>query len=1112
MKTPDIHTTRAALPQIYAYTTPEIERHNGWVKIGYTEKDDVEDRIREQLHTGDVAHITEWSGNAVYENSTETFTDHPFHAYLQRLGVERMTGKDNEWFHISGEKSEIEFFRFRKNRGVIPGQPATCRYQLHDSQRDAVEQTCAYFGEHKEGDSYLWNAKPRFGKTLAVYDLCLRLGAQRVLVVTNRPAIADSWYDDYEKFVGTDKYLFVSEVDVLKKRKYCLSRAQYSEAIRTSKVKSVIEFVSLQDLKGSIYFGGHHKKLEEVANLVWDLLVVDEAHEGVDTYKTDVAFDQIRRKHTLYLSGTPFKMLGDAKFKGNIFNWTYADERKAKEGWDEERGTNPYAIMPQLNMYTYRMSDIVADKVERGIDLAENGVRDYAFDLNEFFRVKGGKFVYDEQVDRFLDALMTQERFPFSTQALRDELRHTFWLLDRVESAKKLAEKLRDTKRHPEYSHYEIIVAAGDGKVGEDEEKEQEKAINRVKEAIKSNDYTITLSVGQLTTGVTIPQWSGVMMLSNLKSAPVYMQTAFRAQNPYLFKDKDGQYRRKQNAYIFDFAPDRTLLLYDQMATGLYRDTAGDSGDSDAHKQRVRELLNFFPVIGEDENGEMQELDAEQVLSIPRKLRSEEVVKRGFMSNFLFQNIQNIFSCPDGVVEILNRIQAYKEQPRIDGSNMEGIEVDGDGNALPNGEKVVGLQAGAFGKKLYKEIEENFGNKVEETVKKINNDPNSAHNQLNTMLDSIIHSLGNTMVEHATEESKANGHPLSKRNAAGLRIEAEKKVKEGASHIVSNAQIKINTVEMQAKEDCKGKTTQEQAQIKAEMRKKTQEIVEAVQKEVSQQLPQITDNCVQSTAEVVSQQEQDDKKQSAEDSVRDHLRGFARTIPSFLMAYGSDQTTLENFDSDIPDDVFLDVTSISKEEFRLLRDGGDTINPKTGKTEHFEGHLFESVVFNDSVKEFMSLRRKLANYFDPNVKEDIFDYIPSQKTNQIFTPKKVVKEMVDMLEKENPGCFDDPNKTFADLYMKSGLFIAEIVKRLYQSKGMCRAYPDKDERLRHIFAHQVYGLAPTEIIYRIATNFILGFDDKLRQSGAGHHFRLRDSLPAAKAGTMQDLVDSEFKE
>lgn len=1111
MKTPKIHTTRPALPQLYAYSTPQIREHDGWVKIGYTEKQDVEDRIREQLHTANVAHITEWSGNAVYENSTETFTDLPFHAYLQRLGIERMKGEDNEWFHISGEKSEIAFFRFRKNRGVIEGQPPTSRYQLRDSQRDAVEQTCAFFSEHQEGDSYLWNAKPRFGKTLAVYDLCLRLGAQRVLVVTNRPAIADSWYDDYEKFVGTEKYLFVSEVDVLKKRRLCLSRAQYSEAIKTGKLKSVIEFVSLQDLKGSIYFGGHHKKLEEVAKQVWDLLVVDEAHEGVDTYKSDVAFDQIRRHHTLYLSGTPFKMLGDAKFNGNIYNWTYADERKAIKEWDEAEGTNPYAQMPQLNMYTYRMGDIVMDKAKRGIDI-DGQQQDYAFDLNEFFRVKNGKFVYDGQVDKFLDALMTQERFPFSTRELRDELRHTFWLMDRVESAKKLAEKLRDTKRHPEYSHYEIIVAAGNGKVDEEDEKEQEKAINRVKEAIKKNDYTITLSVGQLTTGVTIPQWSGVMMLSNVKSTSLYMQTAFRAQNPYLYKDKSGHFRRKQNAYIFDFAPERTLMLYEQMANGLYADTAGDGGDSDTRKQRVRELLNFFPVIGEDDQGEMFPLDAEQVLSIPRKLRCQEVVRRGFMSNFLFQNISNIFSCPEAVVDILNKMQAYKERPLIDGGNAQGIEVDSEGNALPNNETVVGLQTGLFGQKLYKEIEEGFGNKVEAAVKEIHNDPDNAHTKLNKMLDGIINSLGNAMVEQATEGCKAGGHPLSKRNAAGLRIEAEQKIKEETGHIVSKAQIEINKAQKQAEEECKGKTTQQKAQIIADTQERTRQIVEAAQQEISLQIPQITQKCVQSTAEVVSRQEQDYKKQSAEEQVRDHLRGFARTIPAFLMAYGTEETALETFERDIPDDVFLDVTSITKEEFRLLRDGGLVEDPHTGKKQNFAGQLFDSVVFNDAVKEFMSLRRKLANYFDPSVEEDIFDYIPSQKTNQIFTRKKVVVEMVDMLERENTGCFDDPCHTWADLYMKSGLYIAEIVKRLYRSEGMRRAFPDNRERLRHIFAKQVYGLAPTPIIYLIATNFLLEFDGGMRRTLTSHHLRQTDTLSAAKEGTLQQTVDTAFSQ
>ena len=245
--------------------------------------------------------------------------------------------------------------------------------------------------------------------------------------------------------------------------------------------------------------------------------------------------------------------------------------------------------------------------------------------------------------------------------------------------------------------------------------------------------------------------------------------------------------------------------------------------------------------------------------------------------------------------------------------------------------------------------------------------------------------------------------------------------------------------------------------------------------------------------------------------MRDHLRGFSRTIPSFLMGYGDDDTTLQNFDSRVPDEVFLEVTSVTKEQFHLLRDGGDFVNEETGELEHSAGHFFDEVVFNDSVKEFMKLRRRLAHYFDATSDEDIFNYIPPQKTNQIFTPKKVVRKMVDLLEEENPGCFDDPDKTFADLYMKSGQYITEIVKRLYNSEGMRRAFPDDEERLRHIFKHQVYGLAPTECIYRIASRYILGFDDTIHIAENEHHLRFADSLPAAKAGEMEAFLDSVFK-
>ena len=226
------------------------------------------------------------------------------------------------------------------------------------------------------------------------------------------------------------------------------------------------------------------------------------------------------------------------------------------------------------------------------------------------------------------------------------------------------------------------------------------------------------------------------------------------------------------------------------------------------------------------------------------------------------------------------------------------------------------------------------------------------------------------------------------------------------------------------------------------------------------------------------------------------------------MAYGDDTVTLATFDKIIPDHVFKEVTSISLDQFRLLRDGGLIKDPETGDDVEYAGHLFDPVVFDDSVKEFLSLKKKLANYFDENSVEDIFDYIPPQKTNQIFTPKEIVKKMVDLLEEENPGCFDRPDSTYIDLYMKSGLYIAEIVKRLYQSAKLKRLYPNKEDRLRHIFEKQVYGLAPTEIIYKIATSYILGFDDGVKIPK--HNFKQLDALPYAKDGTLKEKIDEMF--
>ena len=252
----------------------------------------------------------------------------------------------------------------------------------------------------------------------------------------------------------------------------------------------------------------------------------------------------------------------------------------------------------------------------------------------------------------------------------------------------------------------------------------------------------------------------------------------------------------------------------------------------------------------------------------------------------------------------------------------------------------------------------------------------------------------------------------------------------------------------------------------------------------------------------------EEEKRFIEDEVRAHLRGFARTIPSFIMAYGDGNLTLANFDDKTEDDVFLEVTGITEAEFRFLRDGGEYTDPETGEVAYFEGHLFDEVVFDDSIKEFWAKKQELANYFDEAMVEDIFDYIPPQKTNQIFTPKWVVKKMVDELEEKNPGCFDDPNKTFADLYMKSGLYITEIVKRLFRSEKMKEQIPDDGERIRHILRKQVYGMAPTRIIYLIATNYILGFDEELKSETS--NFVQADAAEAAKNDTLTALVARYF--
>jgi hypothetical protein len=669
-----------------------------------------------------------------------------------------------------------------------------------------------------------------------------------------------------------------------------------------------------------------------------------------------------------------------------------------------------------------------------------------------------------------------------------------------VASAKALAKLL---KEDPIFCEYEVILAAGDGNLNGDEAAEN--AFNRVKSAIATHGKTITLSVGQLTVGVTIPEWSGVLMLCNLQSPSSYMQAAFRAQNPCIIT-KNGKRMRKETAYVFDFDPARTLIIFDEFANNLSPETADGRGTGEDRTNNIRRLLNFFPVLGEDTEGRMVELDATQVLSIPRRLKSQEVVRHGFMSNFLFQNISNVFGAPGIVKEIVEKLTPAHEDPKKrDHENLQHISdvpVDENGDVAVSNEIVIGKTQGLFGEKKYEELIQDIQPQLSQVAE------SNTYVEVEKAMQSVADAVKETAkreiiapVADAYEAKKSTQNQMERQ----VEKEIDRKFKEIHGDYVQQANIAKAELERKQQE------AETQEEIAAAEQAYTASMADAMQALTQAVQTATTETLQNKPAELVEHMEKvkaEEEKQSVEDSVRAHLRGFARTIPSFIMAYGDGHLTLQNFDAYTEDDVFEEVTGITLADFRFLRDGGDYQDADTGETLHFAGHLFDETVFNDSITEFRRKKLELSNYFDESHDEDIFDYIPPQKTNQIFTPRWVVVKMVDELEENNPGCFDDPDNTFADLYMKSGLYITEIVKRLFRSERMKDLFPNDGERVRHILRNQVYGMAPTRIIYLIATNYIFGFDEQLRDET--RHFVQADAAKAAKENTLEQMVNQYF--
>lgn len=1043
-----IKTFKKVYPQIYSYILPDRHQNDGWQKIGYTERKDAKVRIREQNETAShrEPYDIKWIRPA-RKNNNEWFKDHELHRYYQQNAIPKDGGHGTEWFYFNGtSERSIELFEaFCRNRFIDSNGRKF--YILRPEQEDAVEQTLEYAERNQTTDfknpngksEFLWNAKPRFGKTLTTYDFMKRFGATKTLIVTNRPAIADSWYCDYKKFI--DGYHFISTADSIKEK--TLTREEFNKIEDFDKKQ--ITFLSLQDLKGAKVFGGSFNKLKWVADLAWDLLVIDEAHEAVDTDKTDRAFENIKRKFTLHLSGTPFKALAEGKFSSEqIYNWTYLDEQKAKQS-ELENGqeSGDHTDMPDLRLFNYKISDVTTKQIEKGIDINGENIPP-VFEFNDFLATNSkGEFKREDDIWRFLNTLTENEGYPFSTPELRNELKHTFWFVgNRVNSAKAMEKLL---KKHPVFENYKIILAAGDGRSLDNEDSEEEaedfkkneKALARVKKAIKEYDKTITLSVGQLTTGVTVKEWSAVLMMSDVKKETLYTQAIFRAQNPYKY-EKDGKLYRKKSAYVFDFSPYRVLEIYDKLANSLSEKSAIGNITESERQENVAELLNFFPVLSQDENGKMVELDASQVLTLPAAKMASDIVKRRFITNLLFKDIGNVFNLPSEIVKKLNKVQNSKE----DGTANKKEKRDVSDNRERDEQKQKRISANhnlIWGQKVY-------GEPIREAFERAQEDMDSFETQLtNTINDDILST------------------PIAK--YVEVYAPSKKEIKELEEKIVE----KIKTVSEEFKNS---------PQTEKEKTKAITELADFVEKELPRDM---IDNREE-------QAYQDDAKTEL-DIIREKLRTFSRAIPSFVMAAKDPKNlTIDNLQDAVSDEDFEMLFNerdklhtpdrFTKADFIELRDGGDY--EENGEIIHFDG-FFEKYRFNAAIQEFEKKREQLADYLNNTTKEDIFSYIPAQKSNQIFTPREVVNKMLNILEAENPGIFSNPNLTFCDLHTKSGLFLTEIAKRL--NHGLTNIIPDEQARLKHIFENQLFGFAPTQIVYDIAANYIYGgFPEISRQN------------------------------
>ena len=563
------------------------------------------------------------------DKQIQGFNDKAVHDVLLHSGLKRKDfnlgeGKASEWFIVDLNTAIAAIKAVKANKEALDVSQITSGQTpiiLRNEQRAAIDQTKTRFAE---GDQMLWNAKMRFGKTLTALQLFKELSQaepkqyRRMLILTHRPVVNDGWFDDFHKifFEVATPYMYGSKTSG--------NSFQNLEAkLKADKECRYVYFASIQDLRGSSFVGGKFQKNDELFSAHWDLLVIDEAHEGTQTDLGDKVLKALIKKgtKTLSLSGTPFNLFG--KFKqDDIYTWSYVDEQREKEKWEKEHegDHNPYGSLPRMNMFTYDLGPLF----ERFQD------SEYSFNFHEFFRTDdNGDFVHEEHVDRFLDMMCDpseDSNYPFSTKRYQEYFRHTFWLVPGVKEALALQYKL---EKHPIFCNFDVVNVAGDG----DPDDPKGEALQKVRDAIiekPKKDYTITLSCGKLTTGVTVKEWTAVFMLSGSAKtgAANYMQTIFRVQSPGQINGK-----QKTDAYVFDFAPDRVLTMMAQAAKAPTR----PGKQTDEHRQRLKELLNFFPIIAL-QGSQTRRYDVDQLLTRLKHTYIERVVNSGFDNNSLYND------------------------------------------------------------------------------------------------------------------------------------------------------------------------------------------------------------------------------------------------------------------------------------------------------------------------------------------------------------------------------------------------------------------------------------------------------------------------------------------